>query len=36
MAGRGFLACNPFRDVCCSNSAAEHSDAARLGAFQEF
>eukprot|EP00435_Cladocopium_sp_Y103_P055755 s615_g18.t1 len=26
MASKGFLACNPFREVCCSNSAAEHSD----------
>lgn len=26
MAGKGILACNPFREVCCSNSAAEHSD----------
>ena len=27
MASKGFLACNPFREVCCSNSTAEHSDA---------
>eukprot|EP00913_Durusdinium_trenchii_P024990 g23455.t2 len=26
MASKGFLACNPFREVCCSNSTAEHSD----------
>eukprot|EP00439_Symbiodinium_sp_Y106_P073380 s205_g13.t2 len=26
MASKGLLACNPFREVCCSNNAAEHSD----------